>query len=88
MSYDELLFSAFYAVACPTYFINNGERRNVGKQGDEGSFEPEGKPFFFYLVNSIALPEFRKKLKLMMVVVKTKFSRYLCCYGWCQIRTS
>lgn len=42
MSYDELLISALYAVACPTFFINNGERRNCGKQADPGTYEPEG----------------------------------------------
>ena len=42
MSYDELLISALYAVACPTFFINNGERRNCGKQADAGTYESEG----------------------------------------------
>jgi hypothetical protein len=42
MSYDEMLIAALYAVACPTYFINNGERRNCAKVGDPGTYEPEG----------------------------------------------
>lgn len=42
MSYDEILIAALYAVACPTFFINNGERRNCAKIGDPGSYEPEG----------------------------------------------
>eukprot|EP01127_Copromyxa_protea_P014576 TRINITY_DN4098_c0_g1_i1.p1 TRINITY_DN4098_c0_g1~~TRINITY_DN4098_c0_g1_i1.p1 ORF type:complete len:1328 (+),score=290.97 TRINITY_DN4098_c0_g1_i1:798-4781(+) len=42
LSYDEMLISALYAVACPTFFINAGERRNCGKLAEPEKYEPEG----------------------------------------------
>ena len=30
ISYDEMLISALFSVAVPTYFINSGSRRNEG----------------------------------------------------------
>lgn len=42
ISYDEMLISALVSVATPSFFVNNGERRNAGKQGEPGSYEPEG----------------------------------------------
>lgn len=32
ISYDEMLISALISVATPGFFVNNGERRNAGKQ--------------------------------------------------------
>lgn len=43
MSYDELLISALFGIASPTYFINNGDRKNCGRIAfDISTFEPEG----------------------------------------------
>jgi hypothetical protein len=42
LSYDEIMLSSLIAVAGPTYFINNGNRRNIGKCGPKGSFEERG----------------------------------------------
>src|SRR5688572_24906514 len=42
LTYEELPISSLYAVASPTFFINNGDRRNCGKIGDAGTYEPEG----------------------------------------------
>lgn len=43
MSYDELVLSALFAIASPTYFINNGDRKNCGRIAfDVSTFEQEG----------------------------------------------
>lgn len=42
ISYDEMQISALLAVAGPTVFINDGERGNLGKNGEPGKFEEEG----------------------------------------------
>lgn len=40
ISYDEMLISALVSVATPGYFVNNGERRNSGKQVSSRRIEP------------------------------------------------
>lgn len=43
MSYDELLLSALFCLASPTFFINNGDRKNCGRIAfDVSTFEQEG----------------------------------------------
>jgi hypothetical protein len=42
LSYEEMELSALLSVACPTYFINDGNRCNRGKPGKPGTFQREG----------------------------------------------
>lgn len=42
LSYDEMQIAALIGVSSPTFFINQGERKNAGSIGAEGSFEAEG----------------------------------------------
>lgn len=42
LSYDEMQLSALLLVATPSYFINNGNKKNQGKLGKAGSFEDSG----------------------------------------------
>jgi hypothetical protein len=42
LSYDEMKISALVSVACPTFFINNGSRYNLGITDITGSYEPQG----------------------------------------------
>eukprot|EP01126_Amoeba_proteus_P039381 TRINITY_DN4148_c0_g1_i14.p1 TRINITY_DN4148_c0_g1~~TRINITY_DN4148_c0_g1_i14.p1 ORF type:complete len:551 (+),score=183.30 TRINITY_DN4148_c0_g1_i14:210-1862(+) len=42
MTYDEIQISALVGTSCPSFFINTGSRRNMGKIGSPGSFETEG----------------------------------------------
>lgn len=39
---DEMSISSLLGVATPTYFINDGNRRNGGEKGREGSYEEKG----------------------------------------------
>lgn len=42
LSYDEMAISALLGVSVPTHFFNTGSRRNGGRPGEAGSFEPRG----------------------------------------------
>ena len=42
MSYDEMALSSMLAISSHTFFINNGDRWNLAKPGDRGSFVPYG----------------------------------------------
>ncbi|KAI1826444.1 hypothetical protein F4861DRAFT_537022 [Xylaria intraflava] len=42
LSYDEIMLSSLIGVSGPSFFINDGRRRNMGRPGKEGSFEPRG----------------------------------------------
>jgi len=42
LSYDEMQVSALLGVSVPTYFINKGDRKNLGIMGKPGTFEKKG----------------------------------------------
>ncbi len=42
LSYDEMQLSALLLVATPSYFINNGNKKNKGVPGKEGTFQEFG----------------------------------------------
>lgn len=42
LSYDEMRIATFLSVACPTFFINDGDRKNIGKPGEPGTFITKG----------------------------------------------
>ncbi|KAI4595267.1 hypothetical protein KJ359_006941 [Pestalotiopsis sp. 9143b] len=42
LSYDEIMLGSLVGVSGPSYFINTGERHNVGRPGARGTFEPRG----------------------------------------------
>ncbi|KAI1119567.1 hypothetical protein F5Y14DRAFT_7832 [Nemania sp. NC0429] len=42
LSYDEIMLSSLIGVSGPSYFINDGRRRNAGRPGKTGDFEPRG----------------------------------------------
>lgn len=42
LSYDEIMLGSLLGVSSPSYFINEGSRRNIGRPGRPGSFEPRG----------------------------------------------
>ncbi|HEY6438003.1 MAG TPA: DUF4804 domain-containing protein, partial [Ignavibacteriaceae bacterium] len=42
LSYDEMQISSLIGASTPTFFINNGERKNKAIKGEDGSFEPYG----------------------------------------------
>lgn len=42
LSYDEMQLSALLLVATPSYFINNGNKKNQGKLGKKGTYEESG----------------------------------------------
>jgi hypothetical protein len=42
LSYDEMAIAALLGVSVPTYFINNGNRKNRGVVGREGTFQKCG----------------------------------------------
>ena len=42
MSYDEIKISALLQLSTQTVVINNGNRNNVGKPGDAGTFIDNG----------------------------------------------
>jgi len=42
LSYDEMAIAALLGVSVPTFFINDGDRSNKGKIGDQGTFAQEG----------------------------------------------
>ncbi|KAI0888599.1 uncharacterized protein GGS22DRAFT_151922 [Annulohypoxylon maeteangense] len=42
LSYDEIMLGSLIGVSGPSYFINDGDRYNKGRQGAPGTFEPRG----------------------------------------------
>eukprot|EP01101_Sappina_pedata_P006569 TRINITY_DN3291_c0_g1_i1.p1 TRINITY_DN3291_c0_g1~~TRINITY_DN3291_c0_g1_i1.p1 ORF type:complete len:472 (-),score=115.20 TRINITY_DN3291_c0_g1_i1:85-1461(-) len=52
MSYDEMQFSAFLGVSCPTVFINNGNRGNCAKQSTASLREVEQQGIYVGLVGA------------------------------------
>jgi len=42
LSYDEIMLSSLLGVSGPSYFINNGSRRNRARTAPQGSYEPRG----------------------------------------------
>lgn len=42
LSYDEMQLAALITIATPSFFINKGDKQNVGKPGKPGSFEETG----------------------------------------------
>ena len=42
ISYDEMAFSALMSVSVPTYFINDGDRKNRGIIGAKNTYQEEG----------------------------------------------
>lgn len=42
LSYDEIMLGSLLGVSGPSYFINDGNRFNLGNKGQASSFEPRG----------------------------------------------
>lgn len=42
LSYDEIMLGSLVGVSGPSYFINDGNRYNIGRPGIEGRFVPRG----------------------------------------------
>lgn len=42
LSYDEIEIAALFGVSTPTFFINNGERNNLGRIGVSGTYQESG----------------------------------------------
>ncbi|KAJ2988309.1 hypothetical protein NUW58_g4044 [Xylaria curta] len=42
LSYDEIMLSSLIGVSGPSYFINDGRRKNIGRLAKAGDFEPRG----------------------------------------------